>query len=44
MNIKWNDIPDDHFEELIAALLRAMGYENVRVRTGGMDDGWDIDA
>jgi restriction endonuclease len=44
MRINWNDIPDGQFEEVIAALMRSMGYENVTVRTGGMDDGWDIDA
>jgi hypothetical protein len=44
MEIRWEEIPDDVFEELVAALLRALGYANVVVRTGGADDGWDVDA
>lgn len=44
MEIRWDDVPDDVFEEVVAALLRAMGYRNVVVRTGGADDGWDTDA
>jgi hypothetical protein len=44
MKINLNDIPDDQFEEIIAALMRAMSYDNVVVRTGGSDEGWDIDG
>jgi hypothetical protein len=42
--INWQNVRDGEFEEIVAALLRAMGYQNVIVRTGGSDDGWDIDA
>jgi hypothetical protein len=44
MDIRWEQVPDDTFEEITAALLRAMGLQNVVVRTGGGDDGWDVDA
>lgn len=44
MKINWSDIPDEQFEEITAALMSAMGFENVTVRTGGSDEGWDIDA
>lgn len=44
MKINLADIPDGQFEEITAALMRAMGFENVTVRTGGSDEGWDIDA
>lgn len=44
MKISWSDIRDGEFEEIVGALLRAMGYQNVERRTGPGDRGWDIDA
>lgn len=44
MKINWANVSPDMFERVVAELLRAMGYENVRIRTGGIDEGWDIDA
>jgi hypothetical protein len=44
MLFSWSRISPGRFEELVAAVLRAMGYQNVQLRTGGDDDGWDIDA
>ena len=44
MKIDWSSISPDLFEQMVGLLLRAMGYENVTVRTGGSDAGWDLDA
>lgn len=44
MILRWDEISPDDFEVVVAALLRAMGFENVTVRPLGADDGWDIDA
>jgi hypothetical protein len=44
MKINWSEVSDGEFEQIVAAILRAMLFQNVVVRTGGNDDGWDIDA
>jgi hypothetical protein len=44
MEIRWEQVSDTEFEQIVAALMRAMEWENVVVRTGGGDGGWDIDA
>lgn len=44
MRIQWAKMTGDEFEELTCWIMRAEGFENVRVRRGPIDGGWDIDA
>lgn len=44
LKVNWSGMEPAQFELLCAALLQAVGCQNVRMRHGGGDGGWDIDA